>query len=153
VLCFVPDPEAVVARVARALKPGGAFCIEDYYLYRAATLAPPSEAFARVVAATDKSWRETGGDPDVGQRLPSLLEKHGLRVREVAPLVRVGRPGSMVWDWPPAFFKLFIPRLIAKGYLTPQDETEFWRDFKARSREPGAFFVSPPMLDVIAVRE
>ncbi|HET6348459.1 MAG TPA: methyltransferase domain-containing protein, partial [Candidatus Krumholzibacteria bacterium] len=30
VLCFVPKPEAVIAGVARALKPGGRFAVQDY---------------------------------------------------------------------------------------------------------------------------
>jgi len=42
VLCFVADPEAVVARVAAALRPGGVFAIQDYYNYEAIFLAPPS---------------------------------------------------------------------------------------------------------------
>src|SRR5688572_10955856 len=89
VLCFVPDPDAAIARVAGALRRGGTFAIQDYYLYLAGRMAPPSAAFERVLAATHAAWVERGGDPDIGQRLPSLLERHGLRVREVAPLVRV----------------------------------------------------------------
>lgn len=33
VLCFVSDPEAVIAGVAHALKPGGVFAIQDYIHY------------------------------------------------------------------------------------------------------------------------
>src|SRR5688572_2810038 len=33
VLCFVPDPEAVVAGVAKSLRSGGRFCINDYFNY------------------------------------------------------------------------------------------------------------------------
>ncbi len=35
-MCFVPEPEKVVAAVARALKPGGAFVIQEYANYEAA---------------------------------------------------------------------------------------------------------------------
>jgi len=150
VLCFVPDPGAVVARVAAALRRGGRFAIQDYYHYAAAVMAPPSAAFARVIAATHASWKQGHGDPDVGQRLPALLERAGLRVREVTPLVRVGRPGSMVWDWPPAFFRLYIPRLIERGYLTAADEAEYWRDVEARSVDPAAYLATPPMVDIVA---
>jgi SAM-dependent methyltransferase len=150
VLCFVPDPAAVLARVAAALKPGGRFAIQDYYRYTGVVLAPPSDAFARVVRGVDASWRASGGDPDVGQRLPQLLERAGLRVREVAPLVRIGRPGTMVWDWPPAFFRLFLPRLVAGGFLAQADADAYWRDVQARERDPAAFLATPPMLDIVA---
>ncbi|HEU4451494.1 MAG TPA: class I SAM-dependent methyltransferase [Longimicrobium sp.] len=33
-LCFVGDPEAVVRGVARALKPGGSFVVQDYLKYQ-----------------------------------------------------------------------------------------------------------------------
>src|SRR5436190_7700744 len=42
VLCFVPDPEAVIAGVAAGLRPGATFAIQDYSFYRAVMLAPGS---------------------------------------------------------------------------------------------------------------
>ena len=56
----------------------------------------------------------------------------------------------MVWDWPPAFFRLYIPRLIERGYLTAADEAEYWRDVEARSVDPAAYLATPPMVDIVA---
>ena len=152
VLCFVPDPDAVIARVAAALRPGAAFAIQDYYHYEAISLSPPSAAFRRVVAATAKSWREHGGDAEIGARLPALLHRHGLQVTEVRPLTRAARSTEMLWAWPTTFFRIFIPSLIKLGHLTEADREAFDADWAERSRDPSAWFISPPMLDIIAVK-
>ncbi|CAA9315737.1 MAG: hypothetical protein AVDCRST_MAG11-1756, partial [uncultured Gemmatimonadaceae bacterium] len=92
VLCFVREPGRVIGRVARALRPGGTFAVMDYCRYEAITVAPRSQAIERVVDAVARSFREHGGDPDVGQRLPALMREAGLAVRSVRPIVRVARP-------------------------------------------------------------
>lgn len=77
VLCFVGQPEAVVAGVARGLRRGGTFAVQDYVFYQGISLSPESEAFRTVIRAVDKSWRLRGGDPDVAGRLPGMLARQG----------------------------------------------------------------------------
>jgi len=152
VLCFVPDPLAVVKGVARALKPGAAFAVQDYYRYTAIVLAPQSEAFRRVIRAVDESWRKRGGDPDVGCRIPALFEQSGLTVTEVRPIIRTARPNDLLWQWPTTFFRIFVPSLVGMGMLTKEDQAAFEREWAARSADPGAFFASPPMIEIIGVK-
>jgi SAM-dependent methyltransferase len=152
VLCFVPDPEAVVAGVARALRPGGTFAIQDYYHYRGVHLAPYSAAFDRVFDATDKSWRMHGGDPNIAGRLPAMLRRNGLRVTDVRSLVRSARPDSLLWQWPTTFFRVYVPRLVDMGLLTPAEAQEFHAEWNRRSSDPDAVFCTPPMLEIIGVK-
>lgn len=152
VLCFVSDPEAVVGAVARSLRAGGAFAVQDYYLYHAITLAPAGPAFRRAIEAVDQSWRMRGGDPDVGLRLPQMMARHGFEVREVRPLVRVARPGSALWQWPALFFRNFLPVLVETGLLSARDQSDFEREWAERSRDPGTFLTTPPMVEVIGVK-
>lgn len=150
VLCFVPEPEAVVAAVARALVPGGVFAIQDYFNYRALALAPRSRALEKVVDAVDASWRRGGGDLDVCGRLPAICERHGLAVREIKPLLRVARSGGALWNWPQSFFRGFVPQLVREGLLDAASADEFFADWAARSRDPSAYFCTPPVIDIIA---
>ncbi len=152
VMCFVANPEAVIAGVARALRPGGVFVVQDYFNYRAVTLAPRSEIFSKVIAATNTSWKMRGGDPDIASHLPGMMRRHGLRVREIRPHLRVARPGSLLWQWPETFFRNFIPRLIEMDLLSPGDLEAYERDWAARSADPDTFFSTPPVYDVIAER-
>ena len=152
VLCFVADPEAVLAGVSRALVPGGVLAVQDYFNYRALTLAPRSAALGRVIDAVEESWRARGGDPDVAGRLPAICARHGLSVREIRPHLRVARPGSLLWHWPVSFFRTFVPALVEMGHLTPAEQAAFEDDWAARSRDPAAFFCTPPYFDLIAVK-
>lgn len=149
VLCFVPDPEAAIAGVARALRPGACFAIQDYFNYEGLSLAPRSAIMQRVVQAVAASWRARGGDPDFVGRVPALFEKHGLAVREIRPHLRVARPGDPLWQWPTTFFRNFVPTLVQGGWLTPADQAEFEREWSARSRDPHTFFQTPLVFDVL----
>lgn len=151
-LCFVADPQTVVANVAKALRPGGVFAVQDYYNYKAITLAPESRAFRRMIQAVDASWRKPGGDPDICTRLPTILADCGLKIREVKPLVRMGQPGSLIWQWPETFFRIFGPALVEKGEITEEERRAFDADWEEHSKNPNAFFATPPMCDIIAVK-
>jgi SAM-dependent methyltransferase len=152
VLCFVRDPEAVVRGVARALKPGGAFAIQDYMHYEGLLLAPPSEPFRRFIKVVATAWRDHGGDTEVGQRLPSLLEKHGMTTVEISPMHRLARPGSQLWTWPSIFIETYGPKLVDEGRLTRGEYDALVEDWNAHAKTPGAYFCSPPMVDIIAVK-
>jgi SAM-dependent methyltransferase len=151
-LCFVADPQAVVHGVARALKPGGRFVVQDCMQYLAVQVAPADPAFERVFRAMMESWRTTGGDGNVGARVPAMMERAGLAVEHVETVVRTGRPGSAMWQWPRGFFANFLPTLVANGFLAQAEADAFDARWAEREREPGSFFSSPPAVEVIGVR-
>jgi ubiquinone/menaquinone biosynthesis C-methylase UbiE len=153
VLCFVPRPEAVVEAVARALRPGGSFAVQDYVDWQALAVAPRAEAFERVMPAVGESWRSQGGDPRIGRRLPSLMRAAGLRVEEIQPLQRVARPGEPLWQWPTTFFANFIPLLVERGLVSAGDQRAFESEWAERGADPDAFFWTPPMVEIIARKD
>jgi ubiquinone/menaquinone biosynthesis C-methylase UbiE len=150
VLCFLKEPESAIAGVARALRRGGVFAIQDYFNYEALSLAPRSRIMTRVVRAVGESWRARGGDPDFVGRLPALCARSGLVVREIRPLLRVARPGSLLWEWPTTFFRNFVPVLVQNGFLTAAEQQEFEQEWANRTRDPNTFWFAPPVFDVIA---
>ena len=150
VLCFVPKPEAVIAGVARALKPGGRFAVQDYIHWAALTLSPASDAFLRVIPSVGKSWRMHGGDPSIGQRLPALMAAAGLEVEEIRPLQRIARPGDPLWDWPTSFFNNFIPMLVEQGLVAEEDWRALQKEWAERTQDPNAVFWTPSMVEIIA---
>jgi len=152
VLCFVKDPDAVVRGVAHALKPGGVFASQDYMHYEGILLAPPSEPFQRFVRVVADAWRDHGGDTEVGMRLPAILAKHGLTTTEISPLHRIARPGSPLWTWPTIFIETYGPKLVEEGRLTLAEHEALVADWSAHTNDPTAYFVSPPMVDIIAVK-
>lgn len=158
VLCFVADPEEVIAGIARLLKRGGRLAIQDYFNYESMSLAPRSPAFTKVVNAVGLSWRARGGDPDVMARIPTLCRKHGLEVKHLSVNDRLARPpaanmGTTIWAWPDSFFRNFVPRLVEMGHLTSDDAAAFHEAWAEASRNPDAFMFLPPVFDLIAIKQ
>ena len=150
IFCFLPDPAPVIDRVVSGLRPGGRLVIWDYLNYSSTTLHPRSPAFDRVLAAVYESWKRTGGDLDVGARLPGLIVKSGCRLVDLVPLVRFIRPGTMFWDWPTQFFFGYVPLLVEAGLLTEAERCAFEAEWRVRERDSGTFLSPPPMIGIIA---
>lgn len=149
VLCFVPDPGAVVAGVARALRSGGRFVVHDYFNYAAMTVAPRRESYTKIVQATARSWRARGGDPDVGARLPRLLAEQGFAVEHLAAHQRIARPGDSMFAWVDSWWRNYTPKLAQMGEITDADARAFFADFDALRAESD--FVSlPAVYEIIA---
>lgn len=152
VLCFVPNPDAVVARVASALKPGACFAVQDYANYRALTWGPRRTMNVRIMEAVSKSWEARGGDPNVGLRLPGLMERQGLEVLEVRSLVRAARPKEPLWQWPTSYFEIYLPKLVASGDLSQQELDAWTAEWAALTADPASVFIGPTMVEIVARR-
>ena len=148
--CFLPEPLAVIERMVSGLRPGGRLVVWDYLNYFATALHPRSPAFDRVLAAVYESWRRTGGDLNVGERLPGVIAKSGCRVLDLVPLARFARPGTALWLWPTGFFFGYVPKLVEAGLLTEAERESFEAEWREREQDPGAFLSAPPMVGIIA---
>lgn len=151
VLCYPPRPQDVIAGVARALRPGGRFAIVDYFNYEAMTMAPRRESYSRAVAATARSWRARGGDPNIVARLPRILRDHGLRIEHFAQHQRIARPGDSMWHWASSWWRIYVPKLVQMGELTQQDADEFFADQEAIDPEVD-FVVLPTVYEIVAAK-
>ncbi|MBL8754471.1 MAG: class I SAM-dependent methyltransferase [Planctomycetes bacterium] len=152
VLCFVKDPEAVVRGVAKALRPGGAFVVHDYFNYGAMTMAPRRRSHDLAVAATMQSWRANGGDPDVMGRVPAMLVAHGFRIEHMVAHQRIARGSDAMFAWPDTWWRTFAPKLVTMGLLQAADCAELLRDLDAIRASESAFVVCPAVYEIVARR-
>jgi SAM-dependent methyltransferase len=152
VACFVPSPASLVDSVARALKPGGVAVFHEYGDYASWRLMPRRAATDGFVAAVMASWRESGGDPDVGLTLPASLQERGFFVRRVRPLVFAVRPTDFVWQWPATFLRAGAQRLRALGRLSAGDVESLVSEFDEAERDPSSVMMTPLVLEIIAER-
>ena len=93
----------------------------------------------------------SGGDPDIGLRVPHLLTAAGFQILELLPILRVGRPGSPLWDWLDLHNRNH-PNLVEAGLLTEAELDAYYREWEERSADPAAFFTAPPVLATIATK-
>jgi SAM-dependent methyltransferase len=90
VLTHLTDPDAACAELFRALRPGGRIAVEDIE-YRGCFAYPRSAAYDRYCELFTATARERGADPDIGPRLPDLLEAAGFADVSVAVVQPIGR--------------------------------------------------------------
>jgi SAM-dependent methyltransferase len=148
--CFLAKPEKLINAIAQALRPGSRFAIFDYFNYESITLAPRGPAFDRVIQATAASWRSAGGDLNIGNRLPGLLNSAGFKIDSLRLISDIARPGELKWDWPKSFFRSWIHQLVENGALSVAEREAFDQEWQEREQDPVSFFITPPMIQIVA---
>jgi SAM-dependent methyltransferase len=125
-LSFVEKPQSTIGHIARALKPGGVVAVfHEYADYGAWQMMPPDQDVDRFRSLVMRSWRDAGGEPDVGLRLPSWLQEEGLEIVDIKPLIDVVDRSSFIWQWPLAFMRTNADRLVELGYATEEEGERF----------------------------
>jgi len=152
VFCFLKDPEGLMRGLARVVRPGGAVLVQDYFNYHAMCLAPRRAIYERVVRATADSWRSHGGNPDIVAELPGMFARHGFRIEHMSVHQRLARPGTTLWAWPDTWWRSFVPRLEAMGFITAAERDEFFRMWEQACADANTFAVVPAVYDLVAVR-
>ncbi len=149
-LCFVAEPEKVVAEAARILRPGGCFVAMDYMNYLAVKLVPSHPALEDLFRAYHQSVVRDGGSYDIGERLPGLMRAAGLRVERLVPIHRIAPVGSLHWQWLAMFNRVFMPRLVDLGLWSDVQRSAFEAAWDVISSNPAALFLTPPILGIVA---
>ena len=152
VLSFVKQPRDVLTRIAAALRPGGRMVLHEYFDYSTWRAAPSCPEMEQFVSAVMASWRESGGEPDIGQRLPRWLEELGFRLRELHPIVDIVPPGHLSWAWLRAYVEVGRSRLVDLGHLSLLQSEAIWEAFTALEATPRTWMITPAVLEIVAVR-
>ena len=148
VFLFLPDPGAHVSLLARALKPGGVLAIEDYRRETFALVPQPAE-WANLLAADRAFFASQGGDASIGGRLPDLYRAAGLRVTEIHPTIKTGRPGSAVWRWLTTYFMTMMSRYAQFAPFDASEAARVRRHWTRASRDRTSLLIAPAVLDVV----
>jgi ubiquinone/menaquinone biosynthesis C-methylase UbiE len=151
VFSFLPEPASIVRKLARALKPGGIFAIEDYN-HEGISVFPESEGMRAVVRATRSMYTQSGGDPWVAGRARKIFREAGLETISVTPNVLCGPPDSPAFRWAGRFFPHFSEAMVKKGLMTAGERELFLREWAEREGDPDALFFSPFIVDACARR-
>jgi SAM-dependent methyltransferase len=152
VFAFVRRPRALLERVASRLKPGGRIVLHEYFDYRTWRVSPRSTVLEELVSVIMQSWRDNGGEPDIGLDLPRWLTELGFELRSLEPIVQVVSPSSLVWQWPKSFIATGVARLVELGALTPERAGEIHAAYAASEAAPNTLLFTPAVLEIIAVR-
>jgi len=121
-LTHLSDPAAAVDCFLEFLKPDGLVIVEDID-FSGCFVHPPSKAFDRYHEIYCSSVRKRGGDPNIGPRLPLMLNNAGLRNVEVMVVQPMGLEGE-VKLLGPLTMEAIVDAAIAEHLTTNEEATE-----------------------------
>jgi len=150
VLAFVADPGRTVGHIAQALKPGARAVFHEYADYQSWRTMPPSPDHEQFRSLIVKSWRDSGGEPDIALQLPDLLDAAGLDLVAVRPMIQIVGRGDAAWQWPASFIATGSARLEELGYATPEEAARF-ATFLDRL-PPDTRMITPLVAEIIAIK-
>lgn len=150
VASFVASPEKLINRISASLRAGGKAILHEYQNYASWQVIPHSETFSKFVEEVMASWRATGGEPDIVNKLIPMLKPAGLNPVSVRPLVSVIGPAHFTWQWPASFLGSGSRRLVELKRITPEYAQRIQADFHILEKNPAALMVTPLVVEIIA---
>jgi SAM-dependent methyltransferase len=148
VFLFLPDAPRHLAKLSRALAPGGRLVIQDY-LRDTFSLSPRPAEWDAFAAADRAFFASQGGDVNVGAHVPLLAHTAGFAVEEVNPTIKVGRPGSATWRWLTDYFFSVMDRYASFPPFTPEMAARLRRHWTRAAKDRSSLIVAPTVLDVV----
>jgi SAM-dependent methyltransferase len=152
VACFVSSPATLMQRIADALRPGGIAIFHEYSNYQTFQFTPRRPALDRFALEVMASWREAGGEPNIGLDLPVLLPAAGFRVRTVRHHIFAVTTRDEFWQWPASFIGINADRLRELGRVSGEWADEVRTAFREAEADERTVFTTPLVLEVIAER-
>ena len=150
VLCFVSNPELAVKKIGGVLREGGRAIFHEYGHYTTWKFFPRRNALEEFRSHVIASWRESGGEPDTGLRLPSWLTSNGFVVRSVVPQIFCIQPRDYMWQWPAQFIQVHLLRLQELGKIDAEFADNVRADLAATEKEQPSFMLTPLVLEIVA---
>lgn len=148
VFLFLPNPQAHLRKLVRALKPGGRLAIQDYHRETMA-LVPRSPEWEAFLEADRLFFASEGGDVSVGGWLPDLFREAGLELDSTEVTIKSGHPGSPVWNWLSTYFLDIMPRYTSFPPFGSAGARRLVRHWRTAAKEPTSILIGPALLDIV----
>jgi ubiquinone/menaquinone biosynthesis C-methylase UbiE len=149
-LTHLTDPQNVVARMFRAVKPGGAVVLEDIE-HSGVFCYPECSALERYVHLYNQVVRSKGADPDIGPKLPTFLRKAGfeaIQLNLVHPVFMTGE-GKTIHQ---LTLENIAQAVIAAGMASQAEIDMILTELAAFADDPHTLMSLPRIFQVWAYR-
>lgn len=148
-LAWLSNPKEIVAKVYKALKPGGRFVVHEYYDWSTLQTEPQLENLAACIAGALKSFKSSEGEIDVGRFLPKIFVDLGYKIISTRPMQKLTRPAELTWSWPKTFFNIYFPKVAEMGFLTTDQVTKGLEEMDSLEQLPSATLLCPTLIEIV----
>jgi ubiquinone/menaquinone biosynthesis C-methylase UbiE len=143
-LTHLSDPASAIGAFYQHLRPGGAAIVEDVDFSGHFTY-PESKAFRRYHELYCATVIRRGGDPNIGPRLPSLLQQSGFAevgVGLVQPIAMQGEAKLLT----PLTMENIVGAVVADGLASQQEIDEVIRELYEFAAAPDTLAGTPRVI-------
>ena len=149
-LAWVSNPQEILTKVLKALKPKGKMVLHEYYDWSALQTEPRKEGLAKAIAMALKSFKDSDMEIDIGKKLPAILNALGMKILSIRPMTKIATMDNGVWQWPKTFFESYFPRLVSQNYLTSKEVAKALSELQELEETKGASICTCLMVEIIA---
>jgi SAM-dependent methyltransferase len=150
VLTHLPNPDAALANMFHALRPGGIVAIEDID-FRGCFSYPESPAVSRYVELYTQTVRRRGGDANIGPRLPALLMATPFGDVQMNIVQPTGTTGE-VKLLPPLTMEAIADAVLAEGLASQTEIDQLVAELYEFARSPNTVGGTPRVVEAWGYR-
>ena len=145
---FLPRLEPLLDRLAAALRPGGRLVLHEYVQWNSFGLYPNGSQLALFVERCIQHWRRHGGDPNVAQRLPQLLEARAFRLLHSSSLMACSPTDHPKAQWLIDFLSSYPAQLAAAGRWSAAEQAALEAEL-AWGQQHASLWVTPTLVEMV----
>ena len=145
---FLPRLEPLLDRLAVALRPGGRLVLHEYLQWNSFGVYPKGSQLALFVERCIQHWRLHGGDPNVAQRLPELLEARGFRLLHSSSLMACSPTDHPKAQWLIDFLSSYPAQLAAAGSWSAEEQAALEAEL-AWVQQHASLWVTPSLVEMV----
>ncbi len=150
VCSFLPDPDVLIQKIAKVVRPGGRAVFAEYANYESWRMLPNEPMVDTFVSRVISRWKNTGSTANAAPLVLSALQKHGFEILETTPRIFCCGPGDPHWTWVTAYMKINTARNLSDGLIT-SDWAHGFLNMLERCETLGTpRMLTPMVLEIIA---
>lgn len=148
-MAWISNPEEIIQKVYKALKPGGRFVFHEYFHWMTHLTVPSYENLSACIKGCFDSFEDFDGSINIGRNLPEICVNSGFTLFHTRPMAKTARVNDLAWQWPITFYKTYFNKLIDMKYVTQEQVSLAFEELEDLSSRPDGLICCPLMIEII----
>lgn len=148
-LAWISNPEDIVNKIYKALKPGGQFLVHEYFDWNQFQTEPMLPNLDKAIRHAFRSFEEGEGHINIGRKLPQMFKRTGFDDITTRPMTKLMSPSDLEWQWPGTFLNIYLPKLSESGFMPPDLADKALADWDILESNFWSRCLCPQMIEII----